>query len=82
MKNQTVLGRAAWLNLLVEATAVADDERIAPALERLLAALQAEWPGLARIDELSASVEACLRAARGSSTRAHWCRMRSITSSV
>jgi hypothetical protein len=62
-EDPTVLGRAAWLNLLVEATAVADDERIAPAVERLLAALQAEWPGLARIDELSASVEACLRAA-------------------
>ena len=59
----TVLGRAAWLNLLVESTAVADDERIAPAVERLLTALQAEWPGITRIDELSASVEACLRAA-------------------
>jgi len=62
-EESTVLGRAAWLNLLVEAAAVADDERIAPAVERLLASLQAEWPGLARIDELSASVEACLRAA-------------------
>jgi uncharacterized protein YyaL (SSP411 family) len=59
----SVLGRAAWLNLLIEATAVADDERIAPAVERLLAALRAEWPDLTRIDELSASVEACLRAA-------------------
>lgn len=66
----TVLGRAAWLNLLVEAAAVADDERIAPAVERLLASLQAEWPGLARIDELSASVEACLRAAPALDPRA------------
>ena len=66
----TVLGRAAWLNLLVEAAAVADDERIAPAVERLLASLQAEWPGLARIDELSASVEACLRAAPALDSRA------------
>jgi hypothetical protein len=69
-EDQTVLGRAAWLNLLVEATAVADDERIAPALERLLAALQAEWPGLTRIDEVSASVEACLRAAAVADSRA------------
>lgn len=69
-EDQTVLGRAAWLNLLVEATAVADDERIAPALERLQAALQAEWPGLTRIDEVSASVEACLRAAAVADSRA------------
>ena len=69
-EDPTVLGRAAWLNLLVEATAVADDERIAPAVERLLAALQAEWPGLTRIDEVSASVEACLRAAAVVDSRA------------
>ena len=69
-QDPTVLGRAAWLNLLVEATAVADDERIAPAVERLRAALQAEWPGLTRIDELSASVEACLRAAPALDSRA------------
>ena len=59
----TVIGRAAWLTLLVEATAVADDDRILPAVERLVAALQAAWPGHTRIDEVSASVEACLRAA-------------------
>ena len=59
----TVLGRAEWLTLLVEATAVADDERIHPAVERLAAALRAEWPALMQIDELSVSIEACLRAA-------------------
>ena len=59
----TVIGRAAWLTLLVEATAVADDERIRPAVEHLVAGLQAAWPGHGRIDEVSASVEACLRAA-------------------
>jgi hypothetical protein len=58
-----VIGRAAWLTLLVEATAVAEDERILPAAAELIAGLQAEWPLQTRIDEASASVEACLRAA-------------------
>jgi hypothetical protein len=58
-----VIGRAAWLTLLVEATAVAEDERILPAAGELIAGLQAEWPAQTRIDEASASVEACLRAA-------------------
>jgi uncharacterized protein YyaL (SSP411 family) len=59
----TVIGRAAWLTLLVEATAVADDERILPVATALIAGLQAEWPAQTRVDEASASVEACLRAA-------------------
>lgn len=59
----SVIGRAGWLTLLVEATAVADDERILPAVVELIAVLRAEWPAQTRIDELSASVEACLRAA-------------------
>jgi hypothetical protein len=59
----TVRGRAAWLTLFVEATAVADDERIHAAVERLAGGLRAEWPPHTRIDELSASVDACLRAA-------------------
>ena len=59
----TVLGRSAWLTLLVEATAVADDERILPAAAELIAALRAAWPAQSRIDEASASVDACLRAA-------------------
>ena len=59
----TVIGRAAWLMLLVEATAVAEDARILPAAVALVAALQAAWPAQSRIDEVSASVEACLRAA-------------------
>ena len=58
----TAIGRAAWLTLLVEATAVADDDRILPAVEQLVAASQAAWPTLTRIDELSASVEGGLRA--------------------
>ena len=59
----TVIGRAAWLTLLVEATAVADDDRILPAAEGLIAALRAAWPAQTRIDDVCASVEACLRAA-------------------
>jgi hypothetical protein len=59
----TVIGRAAWLTLLVDASTVADDERIVPAALDLIAALRAAWPGQTRIDEASASAEACLRAA-------------------
>jgi hypothetical protein len=59
----TVIGRAAWLRLFVEATAVADDDRILPAVGELLGLLRAEWPSQTRIDEICASVESCLRAA-------------------
>ena len=62
-RDGTVIGRAGWLTLLVEATAVAEDERILPAAAALVAELQAAWPAQTRIDEMSASVEACLRAA-------------------
>jgi hypothetical protein len=57
-----VIARAAWLTLLAEATAVADDERIRPAVLELIAGLRASWPGQSRIDEAAASVDACLRA--------------------
>ena len=59
----TVIGRAAWLTLLVEAAAVAEDERLLPAAVTLIVGLQAEWPAQTGIAEASASVEACLRAA-------------------
>ena len=62
-RDATVFGRAAWLTLLVESTAVAEDERMLHATGELIAGLQAEWPAQTRIDEASASVEACLRAA-------------------
>jgi len=57
-----VIGRAGWLTLLVDATAVAEDERILPAVADAIAGLRAEWPSQTRIDEAAASVEACLRA--------------------
>ena len=59
----TTRAKAAWLTLLVEATGVADDERLLPAVEQLVVTLQATWPGGSEIGEVSASVEACLRAA-------------------
>jgi hypothetical protein len=61
--DDTMLGRAGWLMLLVEATAISDDERLRPAVEGLVAASRTQWSGHSRIDDLSASVEACLRAA-------------------
>jgi hypothetical protein len=62
-RETSVIGRAEWLTLLVEATALADDERIVPAAAQLVAALRATGPAGTRVDEGSASVEACLRAA-------------------
>jgi hypothetical protein len=59
----TVIERAGWLMLLIEATAVSDDERIRPAVVQLASTLQALWPAPMPIDDLAASVEACLRAA-------------------
>jgi hypothetical protein len=58
-----VIGRAAWLTLFVEVAAVADDERVVVAATTLIRQLRASWPEMRRIDETSASVEACLRAA-------------------
>jgi len=59
----TAVGRAGWLMLLVEATIAAEDERIRPAAAALVAALQTPWPDATHIAEVSASAEACLRAA-------------------
>jgi hypothetical protein len=59
----TVIGRAAWLTLFAEVIAVADDERIVAAATTLIGQLRAAWPETRRVDEASASVEACLRAA-------------------
>ena len=58
----TIVGRAAWLSLLVDAIAVAADDRLRPAVQELVAALRETWPAHTRIDEVAASVEACLRA--------------------
>jgi hypothetical protein len=59
----TVGGRAAWLALFADVATVADDERIVEAAGELIVSLRAAWPRTTRVDEASASVEACLRAA-------------------
>lgn len=59
----TVIGRAEWLTLFVEATAVADDERILAAAGELVGSLRAAWPAETQVAEAAASAEACLRAA-------------------
>jgi hypothetical protein len=57
---------APWLTLLVEASAVADDERILPAAADLVDRLRASWPGDATTTggfvASASSIEACLRA--------------------
>ena len=47
----------------MEAAAIADDERVVAAATDLAAGLRAAWPSMIRVDETSASVDACLRAA-------------------
>jgi hypothetical protein len=59
----SVIGRAAWLTLFVEASAIADDERMVAVAETLVDGLRAEWPASTRVDEAAASIDACLRAA-------------------
>jgi hypothetical protein len=61
-EDTTTVGRAAWLTLMVDAAAIADDDRIRVAAAALVDALQADWPRQTRVDEVSASTEACLRA--------------------
>ena len=59
---QTVVGRAAWLTLFVEAAAIADDARILETIGELLSALRAECRSLRAVNEASVCVDACLRA--------------------
>jgi hypothetical protein len=59
---ETVIGRAGWLALLVEAAAVADDERILPAVAQLIDGFRGVWPQMTRVSDVSSSVEACLHA--------------------
>jgi uncharacterized protein YyaL (SSP411 family) len=60
---RTVMGRAAWLTLFTDVVAVADDPRMVEAAAMLVGALRAAWPETRQVDEASASIEACLRAA-------------------
>jgi hypothetical protein len=57
-----LIDRAAWLTLFAEATAIADDDRIAPAAQSLAASLTSAWPAEDALRDGLASVDACLRA--------------------
>jgi hypothetical protein len=59
----SVVGRAAWLTLFVEATAIADDDRIAEAARALAGTLSGGWPSADGLRDGLASVNACLHAA-------------------
>lgn len=59
----SVIGRADWLILFAEATALSDDERLLATVSALVGTLRDEWPAARQVAEATASVEACLRAA-------------------
>jgi len=58
----TIVERAAWLTLFVEATAIAEDDRIAAAAQTLAASLRSAWPVADGLRDGLASVAACLHA--------------------
>ena len=60
--DERLVDRAAWLTLFVEATAIADDDRIAAAAQSLAASLTSAWPAEDGLRDGLASVDACLRA--------------------
>jgi uncharacterized protein YyaL (SSP411 family) len=52
-----------WLVLFVEASALADDDRLRPAADALAGALRALWPSRGDVSPAMRSVDACLSAA-------------------
>ena len=58
----SVRGRAGWLMLLVDAAAIADDDRVVEAARALAGALRGEWPSADGLRDGIASVDACLHA--------------------
>src|SRR5262249_51918639 len=58
----TIGGRAAWVRLLAEAIAIADDDRVAATVHRVTGELRASWPGRGDLLDALASVDACLQA--------------------
>jgi hypothetical protein len=59
-----------WLVLFVEASALADDDRLRPAADALAGALHALWPSRGDIAPALRSVDACLSAARDDNANA------------
>lgn len=57
-----IVERAAWLTLFVEATVIADDDRVAGAAQTLAASLSSGWPAADGLRDGLASVDACLHA--------------------
>jgi len=57
-----IVERAAWLTLFVEATAIAEDDRIVDAAQALAASLSNAWPAADGLRDGLASVDACLHA--------------------
>jgi hypothetical protein len=55
--------RSGWLTLFVEASLLSDDDRLRPAADALVGALQALWPSRGDIAPAMRSVDACLSAA-------------------
>jgi hypothetical protein len=58
----SIVERAAWLTVFVEATAIAEDDRIGAAAQALAASLSSAWPAADGLRDGLASVDACLHA--------------------
>lgn len=58
----SVRDRSAWLEMFVDARALADDPRVAGAVADLTASLQADWT-VGPVADAGAALDACLRAA-------------------
>ncbi len=56
--------RARWLSAFAEAATLSEDPRLVEAVRDLIGALPRQWPSLACVDELAASIDACLMASQ------------------
>jgi hypothetical protein len=62
--------RSGWLALFVEASPLSDDDRLRPAADALVGAIQALWPSRGDIAPAMRSVDACLSAASDDNAKA------------
>jgi hypothetical protein len=58
----TVIDRASWLGLLVEARTLSDDDRVSAAIELLIDQLRDAWVS-SRVEDAATALDACLLAA-------------------